>query len=73
MSTNEQHVILQGGSYDGRVAKAAPPPEVLQIGIQNGSDKWTESYIYTASPITGHHEEYGDLPIMVFFRKTDEA
>jgi hypothetical protein len=73
MATNVQHVILQGGSFDGRLAEAPPPPGTLRLGCQKDSDKWSELYIYTAFELAASHEKYGDLPVMVYAERRDEV
>jgi hypothetical protein len=71
MTADLQYVILRGGSFDGRLASAPSPPGTLRLGGQSGDSKWSELYIYAAGQ-TKSHDEYGDLPVMLFTSKRNE-
>ena len=39
-------VVLRGGSFDGRPARAPEPPGALRLGVHEGDLVWTELYVH---------------------------
>ncbi len=66
-----QHVILSGGSFDGSLAMAPPPPGTLRLGALLDDAHWSELYMYTDGR-TAEHPEHGSLPVMIFMEKRGE-
>jgi hypothetical protein len=58
-------VLLKGGTFDGRVWRAQPPPHPLRIPVQLGTNHWTEIYLYAPGQ-TVVHPELGILRVMAF-------
>ena len=39
-------VVLRGGSFDGKTARAPDPPGALRLGVHEGDLVWTELYLH---------------------------
>ena len=58
-------VVLKGGSYDSQVWRVPSLSQPLRLGVQLGTSRWTEIYLYTPGQ-TVVHADLGLLPVMAF-------
>jgi len=63
--------MLQGGSFGGQIAMAPDPPGALRLGVTDGSDHWSEVYLY-ASGQAAADPEGGTIPVMLFMKRVDD-
>lgn len=64
MTDAKQMVHLEGGTGDGRLVEADPPPAAHRLYFMQGSDRWSEIYLYTDRRAST--DGYGDIPIMIY-------
>jgi hypothetical protein len=64
-------VSLRGGSYDGRLHEADPPPSTLRVHLRDGDTRWSELYLYFDAR-TVHVPGRGPVPVMAFVERHDE-
>ena len=72
MTETLQLVSLQGGSFDGQLGQAPPPPGALRLGVKSEDDEWSELYLYAIGEIV-NDPDHGALPLMVFMRRDDNV
>jgi len=67
-----QLVSLRGGSFDGQLEQAPPPPGALRLGVKSENAEWSELYLYRSGE-TVNDPEQGALPVMIFVRRDDNV
>ena len=72
MSVALQLVSLRGGSFDGQLGQAPPPPGTLRLGAKSDEAEWSELYVYLLGESL-NHPIHGEIPIMIFMGRSDNA
>jgi hypothetical protein len=64
-------VSLSGGSFDGQIEMATPPPGALRLYTHSDEEQWSELYLYAQGQMV-EHPEHGTLPVMLFSERKVE-
>jgi len=72
VSASLQLVILRGGSFDGQLGQAPPPPGTLRLGAKSDGAEWSELYMYLLGE-SFSHPIHGEIPIMLFMGRKDSV
>ena len=68
MSVTLQFVSLRGGSFDGQIAQAPPPPGALRLGAKSDDEEWSELYLYELGEVVTD-PRYGAIPVMRYMSR----
>ena len=72
MSVTLQLVSLRGGSFDGELGQAPPPPGTLRLGAKSEEGEWSELYMYVLGEAV-NHPKYGTLPLMTYMGRNESV